>query len=66
MRLLGDYNLEEMVSHLLKEVKDFRIENYQNGTTIVFKSLGRLNPVKVDNWLYFDSNGKQLHKTVAI
>lgn len=66
MKLQGDYNLEEMVSHLLEDKKDFRVERQEHRTVIVYKSLGRKNPVLVDYWLYFDKEGKQYHKTPRV
>lgn len=61
MKMQGDYNLEEMVNHLLKANLDFRVERRDDCTVIVYKSLGTFFPVLVDRWLYFDRNGKQLH-----
>ena len=66
MKLQGNYNLEEMVNHLLKEKKEFRLQQKHDATIIVFKSLGKLNPVMREYWLYFDSNGKQLHFTAPV
>ncbi len=65
-KLQGDYNLREMIAHLLEEKKEFRLELITTGTIIVYKSLGLLNPVLVDYFLYFDNDGKQFHKPIAI